>query len=82
MTLYNYDGTPVPNQPVFVKPVHLRSGADGYGDAEVWCDEDFTTNYSRDLEKCTCLPCLLTCAEYGSEARHRYEVLRESGVKP
>ena len=47
-----------------------------------WCEADGFGKRTNDIVRATCLACLLACAEYGSEARHRYEVLREQGVKP
>lgn len=50
----------------------------------VWCGAKLTISEQPAFHviSATCLACLLACAEYGSEARHRYEVLREGGANP
>ena len=54
--------------------VHLRHHESTYS----WCSR--AIHSTTDVAATTCLACLLACAEYGSEARHRYEVLREAGA--
>lgn len=60
------------------KVVHLECE-----DEQTWCRVAAAVEPSTyEISKCDCLKCLLACAEYGSEARHRYDVLRENGVRP
>ena len=61
--------------------VHLFKAA-MFDDSDVWCESTENASGTNKLADCTCLACLLACAEYGSDARHRYEVLREQGAKP
>lgn len=53
-------------------------------DDQIWCPTGQlgVKTSTSDIAKATCLACLLACAEYGSEARHRREVLIEAGAKP
>lgn len=44
-----------------------------------WCGASKAR--TAGVDRVTCLACLLACAEYGSEARHRREVLIEAGAK-
>lgn len=48
-----------------------------------WCAADFDApgRTFATIGLVNCLECLLACAEYGSEARHRREVLIEGGAK-
>ena len=54
-----------------------------YLEGRSWCRSAYLPGNepTSDVDKATCLPCLLACAEYGSEARHRREVLIEAGAK-
>lgn len=61
------------------EPIHLAMWQ-RHDEDEMWCGG--YGKQTRKLAESTCLACLLALAELGSEARHRYEVLRESGVKP
>jgi hypothetical protein len=61
-----------------VETIHLYRN-----ERRTWCEHDVVDGGPAfaTVVLANCLACLLACAEYGSEARHRYEVLREVGVK-